>query len=360
MLLFGGKLSDRVGRRFVLLLGLIGISFSHLLFAFSSSFVLLLLSRVLSGAFSATVSTSLAVIGDVTERKDRSRFMGFIGAAFGLGFILGPVLGGVLLLLGDQMGISPSWEKHFVALFAALLTLCNFVFAFFYLEESLPKPLRKGLIEKKKYETSLKVKQFFSFASIFFRFKFKEFLNSIFLFMLVFFLFSIAMAHMETCLFLFVEDELNWGLKEASFSFAYVGLIMSLTQGVFLKKILFLGERNLLWFGLILASLGFFGIGLSKGVLELWIWVTFIGVGSALIQSTLRGIVSLLTEKDKQGQNMGWLHSLSALGRTLGPLLGGFLYKDFGSSSPFYVASGLTFIALCVSLSLSRQTPRSQ
>ena len=336
---FWGKVSDRFGRRPVLLIGLMGTAFAYLWFAFSSHFEMLLGSRIFAGSFGSTISMAMAIVGDSTKTSKRSQGMGLIGAAFGLGFILGPSIGGLLLLFGENP----------VPFVAATLAFFNFIFVYFFLKES-----RLGVSyfsHKSELKSEPKISSDLGNSKQALRKK-----SVPFLFMVVFFIFALAMAHMETCLFLFVEDKLGWGVVEASFGFAYVGILMVLTQGYFLRKLLpFFGERVLLNIGLILGFIGFTGIGLSRNSVELALAMTFIGIGSALIQSTLRGLISLLSQKDQQGSSMGWLHSLSSLGRVIGPAVAGFFYRDIGPSFPFLIAGFLILLAFLLQYRIREQ-----
>lgn len=189
-----GHLSDRIGRRPILLLCLVAMALSHIAFAFSTSFWLLFLSRLFAGVFGGSISTAMAYMADVTEKKDRSKGMGLLGAAFGLGFIFGPALGGLFGSLGERLGSTPPLGPSFSALVAGALGLMNFVFAYFYLVES--RNLSTSAPSRSHRWTRL-------FASLK-----HPVLGKL---LIAFFLSSVAMAHMEASLFLFVKDRFGWG-----------------------------------------------------------------------------------------------------------------------------------------------------
>jgi DHA1 family tetracycline resistance protein-like MFS transporter len=134
---FWGKLSDRHGRRPILLFCLLGEAFSYLLFAYARSLELLFVARILAGFFGASISTASAYISDITPPNERSKGMALIGAAFGLGFVVGPALGGALALWGQHISSSPHFDTSFCALWVGALCLLNFLFGLKYLKESL-------------------------------------------------------------------------------------------------------------------------------------------------------------------------------------------------------------------------------
>ncbi|MCB0393691.1 MAG: MFS transporter, partial [Bdellovibrionales bacterium] len=143
-----GRLSDVYGRRPILLMSLLGSTLAHLGFAFASDLWMLFVARTIAGLFGANISAASAYIADVTDSKSRSKSMGIIGAAFGIGFILGPAIGGFLSEWGLQLGTQPPFGIGFSALGASLICFLNFLFACFRLPESLPKE-RRNLAKKK-------------------------------------------------------------------------------------------------------------------------------------------------------------------------------------------------------------------
>jgi MFS family permease len=166
------------------------------------------------------------------------------------------------------------------------------------------------------------------------------------------------MAHMEASLFLFVQDRFAWNLMTASFGFAYIGVIMVLTQGVLIRKLLPLfGEARLLLIGQICSAIGFIGIAITPSVSLLAIAVTFLGLGNGLATPSLSGSVSLLTKSDEQGRMLGINQGLAALGRIIGPVTGGYLYQMLGTGAPFLVAAGLISCGFLVSASVVKGIP---
>lgn len=336
-----GQLSDRIGRRPVILISLLGASAAHLFFAFAPSFWALVLARALAGLFGGNLSTAMAYIADITPEKDRSKGMGLIGAAFGLGFILGPSMGGIFADIGKSLGSLPPFGQSFPAVVASMICLANFLFAL----KSLPES-RHGTVAARQY--GLRFRRIFQALG-------KPVLNVL---ILLLFLNTFALAHVEATLFLYVQDRFQWSLSQASFGFAYIGVIMVITQGYLIRKYMpKFGERKMLFAGLIFSAVGF---GLSSMASEVWvlgIGVTALGLGNGLANPSLNGSISLLSGKDEQGNNLGVSQSLSSLARILGPPTGGLLYQRISPSSPFAAAALIMIVGMVIASSVNSRMP---
>jgi DHA1 family tetracycline resistance protein-like MFS transporter len=332
-----GRWSDRLGRRPILLVSIAGTGLAHLLFFYSGTLALLFVARTLAGVFGANISTATAYIADVTESKDRSKSMGLIGVAFGLGFICGPALGGLLTAWGEQ---TP-------ALAAALLSLINFILAYFILGESLAPENRRdqgGHRSTKRISRILtKIRQ--------------PLVGSL---LGTHFLFGLGMANMEASLFLYVQDKFSWTMKQASFGFAYVGICIAITQGLIVRRAMpRWGEKNLLILGLLLFILSLLGIAIAPTVAALAVAMTIQAIGHGLINPSLMGSVSLLTPSDEQGETIGVSHSLGALARILGPPVGGLVYAQWAPSAPFFLGAGLAAVGLWVTWRVREKLPEA-
>lgn len=337
---FWGQLSDKYGRRPIILISLLGASLAHFWFAMSTDYWELFASRTLAGLFGANISTAMAYVADVTPPKERSKGMGLIGAAFGLGFVLGPFIGGIFGNLGEKLGDAPPFGPSFAAVVAALICFGNFLFAI--------KVLRESRVVAKEQGQTADFKQKRPRFQLLMRQLQRPVVGRL---MVIYFLSSFAMAHMEASLFLFVQDEFRWNLPQASFGFAYVGLVMVFTQGYLIRKTLpKLGERFLMVVGFFLSAVGLAGIGISYDVWVLAVFVTLLGVGIGLANPAVTGSISLLTPAQEQGGTLGVNQSLSALGRIIGPVIGGWLYRDYGYSSPFFAAGFLASIGLMIAI----------
>lgn len=323
-----GALSDRIGRRPIILMSLLGSAISHTWFAFAGSYLTLFLARLFAGLFGANISTAMAYIADVTKPEERSKGMGMIGAAFGLGFLLGPFLGGILGEVGTHLGSQPPFGPSFAAIGAGLICFVNFIAAIFVLKETNTtrsvRERKPRLMLLAHHLSNPKVN----------------------ILMIGFFLLSFGMANMEASLFMYVQDQFQWSLARASFGFAYVGLVMVFTQGYLIRKLMpKYGEKNLLMIGLGLCVFGFLGIGIFQTIPLLAVSVTLLGLGTGFANPAFSGLISVLTPANKQGETLGVTQSLSALGRILGPALGGWAYGYYGRPSPFLFASALTAAA---------------
>lgn len=340
---FWGHLSDKFGRRPIILISLFGAAIAHLAFAFGDSLWILFFARAFAGIFGANISTAMAYIADVTEGKDRSKGMGLIGAAFGLGFILGPFIGGIAGRIGESLGSVPPWGGSFPAVVASVICFGNFILAFFVLKETLALELRKKASKRA------------SRLSLIFKYLKTPILGHL---MFVYFLSIMGMAHMEASLFMYVQDIFSWSLVKASFGFAYVGIIMVFTQGFLIRKIIpQYGERKVMIVGLLTVGTGLSMIGWAHSIPVMAVAVTLLGLGSGLVNPALTGSVSLVADKSEQGVVMGVNQSLAALSRILGPALGGWFYRDIGAPWPFWVAGIFSFIGLLVALTVYKALP---
>jgi MFS family permease len=341
-----GSLSDRVGRRPVLLICIAGGGLSYLLFAFAQSLWLLFIARALAGLFGGNISTAHAYIADVTSKEDRSKGMGMIGAAFGLGFIFGPLIGAGLGILGQNLGSVPPLGMSFSALGAAILCFINFGLAWWRLRESrAPENDRGQRKAKRKRNRWREIRAQLA----------RPHVGSL---MIVFFLSGLAMAQMESMLFPYVADVFHWDLRTASLGFAYVGVMMVFTQGFLIRKLMPVwGERRVLKLGLFGFALSLVLIPLSTTIAAMAVVMTILALGNGMMRPPNIGLISVLTPADEQGLALGVTNSLASLGRILGPVLGGFLYEQVGRGAPFFFAGGLAMTALVLVLKISEEQP---
>jgi DHA1 family tetracycline resistance protein-like MFS transporter len=331
-----GSLSDRIGRRPVILISLLGGALSYIGFAFSRTLWLLFIARGMAGVFGGNISTAQAYIADVTKPEERSKGMGLIGAAFGLGFIFGPLIGSGLGWWGQTLGSEPPLGMSFSALGAALLCSVNLLFAFFVLHESLPPEKRAPKFGLKRPHRLMRIYQQLR----------RPVVGNL---IVVFFLSGLAMAQMESMLFPYVADVFQWDLRMASYGFAYIGVLMVITQGYFIRIWMpKYGEPRLLLVGLGLFAISLLGIGLSSSVVFLAISMTILALGNGLMRPPNLGIISLMTPPQEQGAAMGVTNSLASLGRIIGPIFGGYMYERAGKGSPFFSASVMALLAFAL------------
>lgn len=339
-----GRISDRMGRRPILLMSLLGSTLSYLGFAFATTLAGLFLARIFAGIFGASISTAMAYIADVTPQKERSKGMGLIGAAFGMGFIFGPFIGGIAGGYGQRWGEGPPFGMSFSALVAAGICFLNFLLALRILKESLPAEKRgqakardSRLVLLTKYLRQPVVGPLIGvvFLSIF------------------------AMALMESTLFLYVQDKFGWGVELASYGFAFVGVMIAFTQGYLIRKLMpKWGERKTLMVGLVLSSLGMTGIALSSSIPFLALANVLLALGVGMTNPSVIGSISLKADETEQGMVMGVSQSVSALGRIVGPVMGGWVYGGLRIESPYLIAGSLMAFCVLIVLAVYAQIPQ--
>lgn len=336
-----GRLSDRYGRRRILLFCLAGEIGAYSFFALARSVEGILIARALSGFFGASLSTASAAISDITPPKERSRGMALIGAAFGLGFIFGPALGGALSVWGQSI----STEKYFATSFTlwgvAILCALNFIFAFFFLKETNTK---LNLSDRREGR----------FTALYSELR-KPTVGGL---IWIFFLSSFAIACMESTLALYVFEKFQWGLEEVSFGFAYIGIIATINQGFLVRRLLpKWGERKTLYVGLCSTALGLSLIGLSSHIWILAIAMTVFSFGYAFINPSVLGSVSLLSPEREQGRVLGTTQGTASMGRILGPIIGGFAFGNLGITTPYWLGAFVILIALTIVFRLGAKIP---
>jgi len=315
-----GTLSDRIGRRPVLLVTIVIAMFGHLLFSLSSSLILLFLARMIAGIGSANISVANAYISDVTPPEGRAKAMGLIGAAFGLGFVFGPPIGGF---------IYQHFSFEYIGYLTALLCFLNFILAWFFLPESL-----------KEKNTSTK----FNFENILTGMVEAAKDRRVNIYFLVFFIVVIAFSFMQSTVTLLFKD--RYGLNEAqgSYMFAYVGLLMAIVQGgligFFSKR---LGENKMLIIGSIMMGIGLALIPFGPFYLQFF-YFALIAIANGMLGPALNSLISKNADPQKLGQTMGANQSFASLARGIGPVIAGVLY--YVNYTFPYILSGLVML-LC-------------
>jgi MFS transporter, DHA1 family, tetracycline resistance protein len=341
---FWGKISDRIGRRPVLLFCLLGEGASYILFASARSLELLFIARAFAGFFGASISTASAYISDITPPNQRSKGMALIGAAFGLGFIVGPALGGALTIWGESISKAPHYGTSFALLWVAVICFSNFLFGLKYLKESLQKTA-----DFKPRDLN-RIKQIIHYFE-------QPLIGSL---MAVFFINSMAFSTMEATLVLLLGDRFGWGIKEVSFGFAYIGVLSTINQGYVVRKLLpKLGEKKMMTIGLSALAVSLVGIAVSYHLWMMAIVMTIMSVGYSFTNPSTLGSISLIAPANEQGAVMGTTQGLAALGRILGPAFGGFVYGAVSQVTPFLSAAVMALIAFSIVMMNYNKLPES-
>jgi len=319
-----GRLSDRYGRRPVILVSLAGTVVGYVLFAFAHSLTVLFVSRLLDGATGANIGTAQAVIADSTSPADRARGMGMIGMAFALGFIFGPAIGGFAVHLGEA---APG-------LFAAGLSLVALLWAYFKLPETRP-------VGKVAPSVSL-----FSGASLLRAFRRPE----IGALMLLSFVTTTAFANFESTFAQFLSLRLNAVPSTVAWFFVFVGVCSAIVQGGLVRRLApRFGEARLVMAGCVLLIAGFLLLRLGTTAPRLLAAIAVIALGIGLTTPTLSSLVSRRTAATEQGEVLGAYQSMASLGRVFGPFAGENLYLRVGADAPHWAAAALQGGALLLS-----------
>jgi MFS family permease len=320
-----GKLSDRIGRRPVLLVSNAGSSIAYAMFGFASGFQgktalwLLLASRVFAGICAANLSVASAYIADVSPPEKRSRSMGLIGMAFGLGFILGPALGSFSAKFFGMAG--PGWV-------ASAICAANFLFTMTFLGESR-KPSTEPQVRRVRLEQ----------WSHTFRHPTVGFLVSLYFFA------TFAFATFEVTVGLLLERKFGYGPTAIGYFITYCGVLSALIQGGGIGPLIKrFGERKLLSMALVVVAAGLILIPYATSLTGLLVALGIFAAGSGIHRPPLFGLISLLTPEQEQGATMGVTQSAGSLARIVGPLFAGTLYETM-PALPYIICAGVALIA---------------
>ncbi|HEX6290623.1 MAG TPA: MFS transporter [Herpetosiphonaceae bacterium] len=317
-----GALSDRIGRRPVLIISQVGTVASFILLGLANSLPLLFAARLLDGISGGNISTAQAYISDVVEEKDRARAYGLIGAAFGLGFILGPAIGGILSS-GDHYQI-PAFVAAAISLLSLLLTI-------FMLPESLPREKRNVARQPRIIDVE-GLRRSFGYEQLG-------------LLLLIFFLFNLAQAGFQGLFALFNDRQFGFGARETGYVLAYVGVLAVLIQGGGIGPIVKrFGERHTLQAGLLLAGIGLITAGFVTDWPMLLLALLPVAIGLGVATPSANSLITRESPPAERGQILGISQSVAALARVVGPLVAGLAF-EYGAWGPFVLAGILIVVA---------------
>lgn len=326
-----GKISDRIGRKPVISFALIISSISYLIFAFAPDYWIALLSRSIAGIGGGSISAAQAYIADVTEKSERTKGMGIIGTAFGLGFVLGPFIGGTLASYGY---IVPN-------LSASAFSFIAFILTQLFLKESI-KSKSTLTLDFKSLTQSLRLSRYsYVFSG-----------SLVGKFSLIFFIITFSIANTYGVIPIFAYRYLHFTDREIGYIYAVIGIIGVIFQGYLIGKLTkIFGERRLLLIGIILlaSGLAFIPVSISQ-IFLMWIYVILISIGLALINPTILSFISKLSPPEQQGEVLGVNQSMGSLGRVMGPVWGGFAFNVLGYQFPFWTASIFTILSLYLAI----------
>lgn len=335
-----GSISDRIGRKPVLLISVACLALSYALWFFAGSFTVLILARFIGGIMGGNISTATAVVADVTVPKNRSKGMAFVGIAFALGFIFGPALGGITA----QWDLTKTWPHlaeygvnpfSVPAAIACVLSLINFVSLWRRFDESLPVEKRGQSIQQRT------LNPFKLFAPLPY--------PGINLTNIGHFLFLTAFSGMEFTLTFLAFERLGYSPMDNAYMFIFIGFVLAMVQGGIVRRSASqVGEKKMALIGLISVLPGLVIIGMAQTTWLIYFGLFFLAVGSAMAIPCLTSLVSLYSPATEQGRSVGIFRSLGALARVIGPIGASLIYWRYGSAVPYYV--GAAFLILPIIL----------
>ncbi len=329
-----GSLSDRYGRKPVILTSLIIEAISLALSGLAWTLPILALARFIGGLGASNIGSAQAVVSDITPPHERARGMGMIGASIGLGFVIGPALGGVLAPFGPR----------FIFLAAAVIAAINALLVLFFLPETHTQQQTSGNRGRIAFIAWSNAWHFPIIGRL----------------VGINLLFTIAFTGMEAMFPVFSQHNFGWGAMQTGYIFTYVGVIVVLMQGGLVRQLVKLWhEQRLLMIGLAMLSLGLFLLAFSTNVALLLVALGILSIGDGAVTPIISTLLSFASPEDRQGEIQGLAQGIGGLGRILGPVLASSLYTFSGPSSPFITGGILGVVALLValpSMTITRKT----
>ncbi|HMM68331.1 MAG TPA: TCR/Tet family MFS transporter [Dokdonella sp.] len=324
-----GAMSDRFGRRPVILASNLALGFDFILMALAQTLPILFIGRAISGVASASISTANAYIADVTPKEKRAAAYGLLGAAFGIGFIVGPALGG---FLGGLSVRAPFWV-------AAGLALTNFMYGFFVLPESLPKERRSARFDIKNANPLGALRMLRRYPQVFGL-------------AVVFFLVALAQFSLNATFVLYTDYRFDWGPKEVGYTLALVGLCSAIVQAGLVRRVVpMFGERRVMLAGLLFGMGGFLTLGFSGSPVYFLLGIPLLAL-AGLGGPTTQSIITRQVDPSEQGRLQGAITSLASLATVFGPFLFSQIFAFFIEPAAPVHLPGAAFVLSAMLLSV--------
>ena len=317
-----GDLSDRYGRRPILIVSLIGTVISFVMLALAHSITMLFVARIVDGLSGGNISTARAYVADVTEPKDRSRAFGLIGAAFGLGFIFGPAISALLAPISYT---APIWA-------AAGITLVATGMAWVWLPET---------VHRAHAGTGMPFRNVMAMMA-------RPTLRRV---LLMDFAYWLAFAIFQTTFALFAAARFGFDATRTASFFAAFAVMGAIVQGIFIRKIVQrFGDKPTLMLGLVCAAVGLIAATLTHTVTLFALSLVPLALGIGFGHPTMSSLISRAARADEQGRVQGAASAVESLGRTIGPVWGSASLQRFGEASPYISAAGFLIMTLLLSV----------
>jgi DHA1 family tetracycline resistance protein-like MFS transporter len=317
-----GDLSDRYGRRPILIFSLAGTVLSFVMLAVAHSVAMLFAARIVDGLSGGNISTARAYVADITEPEDRARAYGLIGAAFGLGFILGPALSAVLSHISYT---APIWA-------AAAVTLAATIMAWLWLPETVHRT-HAGVGNPFRYLPALLHRPVVRRVLV------------------IDFVYWCAFAVFQTTFALFVSRRFGFGVARTGYFFAGFGVLGAIIQGGLIRSVVRrLGDKRTFMLGLACGAAGLLAAAMTHTVMMFTVALVPLALGIGFGHPTMASLVSLVAKGDEQGRVQGAASAVESLGRTVGPVWGNASLQHFGESTPYVSAAALLVLVLAITV----------
>jgi DHA1 family tetracycline resistance protein-like MFS transporter len=324
-----GDLSDRYGRRPVLIFSLLGTVVSFVMLALAHSITMLFLARIVDGLSGGNISTARAYVADVTEPKDRAHAYGLIGAAFGLGFIFGPALSGVLAKVSYT---APIWA-------AAAITMVATLMAWFWLPETVHRAAAGTGMPFRNVAAMMK----------------RPGLRRM---LVIDFIYWFAFAIFQTTFALFAAHRFGFDAPQTGYFFAGFGVLGAIVQGAFIRPIVRrLGDKPTFIMGLVCAAVGLVAATLAHSVPMFALAMVPLAFGIGFGHPTVSALVSRAGRNDEQGRVQGAAGAVESLGRAIGPVWGNASLQRFGDAMPYLSAAAFIVVTLVLSATYTVTEP---
>lgn len=336
-----GRLSDRIGRRPVLMISMAGAALSYVWLGFAHDLWVLFAARAFCGAMAGNISAAFAYVADVTTPENRARGMGMIGAAYGLGFIAGPALGGILA------GTDPVHADYQTPAFAAAaLSFVALVMAAIWLKESLSAELRVAATARKRQPLYRVIRDAMANPRLA-------------MWIGLSFLVTFVIAGMETTFAMWSERGFGWGPQQTGYLLAFLGLLSAAVQGGLVGLLSkHLGAHRMVIHGAAILGLAFLCLPFSRNLGTLLVVTAGLAYGFSVLTPTLNSLISLEVGAGHQGSILGLSRSASILARVVGPACAGLLFATLGRNAPYFAAAAIMLAVFLLALRPPAAKPR--